>query len=108
MAAYTGSGSITLKGCAAASATKTYVTKFEPRDAAYIRQRAIKGIIEKVVVKEVLIYRGRKSYNQAVWVYKDTLNGLHNESDLLTYQEAVAASAAYVADMQAQAQAYKC
>jgi hypothetical protein len=108
MAAYTGSGSIQLKGCAGVVGKYFYQTKFGERSAAYTLQKAKKGIIEKIVVKQVILHRSPKTYNQIVWLYKDTFNGLWNESDLLTHQEAIDIATAYLEKKQAEAQAWKC
>lgn len=105
---YVGSGVVKIRGCSEVSGKFYYVTKFGERSPAYVKQKAIKGIIEKVVIKQVILQRSPKTYNQIVWLYKDTFNGLWNESDLLTHQEALDLATAYLEKKEAEAQAVKC
>lgn len=55
-------------------------------DTLYIKSRAKLGIFERVFIKKVLL-NGRF---KIVPIYKDTMNALWNENELVTREEAEA------------------
>lgn len=61
----------------------------------YLRYKAIKGILEKIAIKDTMLQFGLKTGGQIIPVYKDTLNFLYNEEELCTYQEALDLVAEY-------------
>lgn len=93
---YIGGGSIQIGGTALIEATEHYKVKFSAGNAAYVRRKAYRGCMDKIWIKEALLVKNSKTYNQAIWLYKDTFNGLHNEYDLLNYQEALDISTIYI------------
>jgi len=81
MASYTGSGGITLGGCAYYSFTPNYDRAWEVGEKVYLRRLAVNGHIEWVYIK---IIRGTSNP-----IYIDTLNASHAEGDLCTEQTAL-------------------
>lgn len=65
------------------------MARFTVNSVVYLQYKAVKGILEKVAIKEVMSYSGLKTGGQIVSIYKDTLNSLYNEEELCTYQEAL-------------------
>lgn len=70
-------------------ASSDYIPIYEIRDILYDRIEAYFGFIDKIVIKKVIIpddpVGGKKPYA----IYVDTLNGLHYEEDLITYEQAI-------------------
>ena len=90
---YTASGSLNLRKCGLGySEHPRYVrnTAFAVRDQAWLKYRAIKGILEWIVIKKIRLvdfsYRGD---GLIVILYVDTFNALYNEDDLISYADAV-------------------
>lgn len=107
---YEGSGGISVGGCAETTATRFYFIDFPIGTVAYLKYRAAKGTLEKIVVKEALLTDINRSFSDRVQLYKDTYNFLYNLSELCTYDEAVALIEAYEADQlrRAKEKALKC
>jgi len=86
---YTGSGTITIRGCAWYLLIPRYYHRWRIGDVCFVKQTAKKGKLEKVVIKRVRVVNNLNTINQVTFLYEDTLNGLYNEYDLLTEIEAL-------------------
>lgn len=67
--------------------TQTYSVDFAVGEMACTKPSAIKGVIEKIIVKEIMIAES-PSVNQISYIYKDNLNQLWNSDELITYAAA--------------------
>jgi hypothetical protein len=67
--------------------TQNYPVGFNVGDIACTKPSALKGIIEKIVVKEIQVAESA-SINQIAYIYKDNLNQLWNSDELITYAAA--------------------
>lgn len=83
---YIGSGGIKISGCAIANKVVYVSHKWEVNSILYIRHKAVKGVLERVAIKRVIL---NSVANQIVPIYQDTLNSLWNEDDLLTEAHAI-------------------
>lgn len=92
---YTGSGGAETFGCAETSMLVYYEYPFGEGSVAYLRYKAEKGVLERVVIKKVIIRQNRATWGQVIFLYQDTLNALFNESDLITHEQAVGIAEAY-------------
>jgi hypothetical protein len=105
---YTASGGAKTGGCALAS-RHVYITyKWSENSILYARHKAVKGILERVAIKRVILNSGPKTGNQIVPIYQDTLNSLWNESDLIIEEEARDLALAYREAREAQIAAAQC
>jgi hypothetical protein len=86
---YEGTGGIRVGGCAGVQVEFFYQFKFGINSFAWIGYKAKKGILERVVIKDV---RMPLPY---VFLYTDTLNAYYNENELMTQEEAVTAFTLY-------------
>lgn len=91
----TTSGGATLAGQAAADRLRPVRTTFGVGDTVYVAAKAKRGGLEKVVVKEVRSVISRRTHGSNRVLYRDTLNGLWNEGDLVPYQSALELIADY-------------
>lgn len=89
---YTGSGSLRVHGCPQITVDQFYDSRFAVGDTAYDRLSARKGKLEKVVIRKI-VFRTRGGL--ILPLYIDTLNGLYNEIDLVTHDEAVEIAKSY-------------
>jgi hypothetical protein len=103
---YTASGGAKTGGCAGVRVAKYIATSFKANDNAYVLDSALKGIIEKVVVKEVILTKNGFTYNQYLVKYKDTYNRLYIEGDLLDEYNALLLIEAYLERRQADLDAH--
>jgi hypothetical protein len=83
------SGGIVLAGCPVVSYSKTFVTKFAPCEIAFSRKHALKGKLEKIVIKKHKVSNMLKTGGIFHIMYVDTWNGLWNEDELVSHQEAI-------------------
>lgn len=81
-------GGAKIGGCCNFRFIQQVYSKYYPRDILYNIHAARKGKLEKVVLKERLFLDVKKTYGRLNVIYKDTFNGLWNESDLIFYEEA--------------------
>ena len=93
------SGGVLIKSCSFIRFVQQVYTKYFPRDILYNIHAARKGKLEKIVLKERLVSNFKKTYGRLNVVYKDTFNGLWNESDLVEYAEAYEIANAYYQDL---------
>jgi hypothetical protein len=105
---FNGSGGAKTGGCALTGVAHYILTSFQANDTAYVRDSAKRGILEKVVVKEVLLTRNRLTFNQYLVKYKDTFNRLYIEGDLLDEYNALLLIEAYLERKQADIDAQPC
>jgi hypothetical protein len=101
------SGGVVVKSCSFIRYIQQVYTKYYARDILYNIHAARKGKLEKIVLKERLVSNFKKTYGRLNVVYKDTFNGLWNESDLVEYAEAHALAQAYYERMIVEAEKLK-
>lgn len=109
---YQASGSLSIKKCGKGySVDYTFIrnTVFQVGDQAWLRYKAEKGILEKIVVKKIKIFRwDYKGEGPSVVVYTDTFNAIYNEWDLISYSDAATLSEIYLTKLNAAKEAAKC
>lgn len=103
-----GSGGVRSCGCALITYCKTHTTLYGPRDVVYNIHKARRGTLEKVVIKKLKVIDANKIGGLFQVMYVDTLNGLWNESDLVSHSQAVNLATSYCQDMLDLASAIKC
>ena len=80
---YVASGVFQLIGCSEPNAYSIFVyPQFTVGEYAYTLDKALKGKLEKVMIKKINVV------DQYSWNYKDTLNRLWLEREMLTLEEA--------------------
>lgn len=84
------------------------LTMFQANDTAYVKDSARRGILEKVVVKEILLTKNSFTFNQYLVKYKDTFNRLYIEGDLVDEYNALVLIEAYLERKQADLDAQPC
>jgi hypothetical protein len=89
MPSYTGSGTIVISGCTTYRMYKTLVYKWRPGDTLFLRYRAEKGKLEKIVIKEIKIVSNYEINGRTVFMYKDTFNSLYGDGDLVNEYQAL-------------------
>lgn len=62
--------------------------KFEINSIVYSIDKARRGVMEAVAIKDVRLISNRRTYNQIIPLYVDTFNSLWNEDDLCSELEA--------------------
>lgn len=92
---YTASGGAKTGGCALASRYVYIPYKWGENSVLYIKHKAVKGILERVAIKRVILNSGPKTGNQIVPIYQDTLNSLWNEDELIIEADARSLSLTY-------------
>ena len=105
---YIGTGGAKTGGCGITGLAQYITTSFKANDNAYVRDSALKGIIEKIAVKEVILTKNNFTYNQYLVKYKDTFNRLYIEGDLLDEYNALLLIEAYLERRQADLDAQPC
>lgn len=93
---HTSSGKISIGGCSAYIFYKLFYIKYKVGSIVYSRPKASKGIIEKIVIKKIRLFPEQENSLNTVYkicnfppLYIDTLNGYHNEEDLVGSEDAV-------------------
>lgn len=99
---YTATGSIRLGGCSGYRWVKHYRFAFDIGSTVFLKPKAMKGVFEKVVIKDVRFPRKTDPTRRLLCrfcelypIYVDTLNALFNEEELVTWEEAVELVTAY-------------
>lgn len=87
---YEATGGIQLFGCSSYTLTHLRYYKYREGSILFSKQKAIKGVYEKIAIKKVLFP------TQYVNLYVDTFNGLWNEDELVSYQTAVSLVQNYI------------
>jgi hypothetical protein len=83
-----GSGGAKARGCALIGLVTPLVTAFDIGDIVYAEAKARRGVLEKIVIKAIRPVAARRTHPRDVVLYVDTFNGLWNERDLVTRDEA--------------------
>lgn len=95
---YSSVGNIfTIYGCSDYLYRRIVFVKYKSGDTVFLREKALKGITEKIVIKKVRLFQKKPIENfcdecsepTISPLYIDTLNAYHNERDLITYAEAL-------------------
>lgn len=94
-----GSGGAKTGGCVIVLVSHQYVTMFGIGDILYNIHKARKGVLEKVVIKELVPIKQSLTYGQFRVIYKDTLNALWNETDLVDLETAKDLAEEYYEDL---------
>jgi len=92
---YIGSGEAETLGCAVVSMLVYYNNAYSEGSIAYLKHKAMKGILERIAVKRLIIRQDKATGGMILFLYQDTLNSLYNETDLIPYQQAVDLAEAY-------------
>jgi hypothetical protein len=90
-----GHGGIKVRGCGINSISHIYEIAFEIGDILYNIYKAKRGILEKVVIKQIVTVKMQKIKGKLVVIYKDTFNALWNEWDLVDFATAKGLAEAY-------------
>lgn len=85
MYSYLSSGSINVAGCSRIEKDIFVLYKWGERSIVYFKPKAVKGIIEKIAVKRVILNYIKGQFRP---IYIDTLNSLYNEEELIGEYEA--------------------
>jgi hypothetical protein len=83
-----GFGGVKTSGCAIVFVPHITYTAFGVGDILYNIHKARRGVLEKVVIKQIIPAKTILTNGLFVVLYKDTLNGLWNEYDLVTLADA--------------------
>jgi hypothetical protein len=86
---YTGSGFVVIGGCTAINLYVNLTYRFKVGDTCFLRFRAMKGKLEKIVIKEVRVVSNDYTYGAVKFMYIDTFNAIYGEEDLMTEKEAI-------------------
>ena len=98
---YTGSDQIRVGGCSNYEWVSFYRYAFAIGSTVYYKKKAMKGVFEKVVIKDVRIPRSYDPSRTPICrycnstLYIDTLNAYFNEEELVPYDEALELVQAY-------------
>lgn len=83
-------------GCSTYTLFRLYFVKYKVGSIVYSKPKALKGVIEKIVIKKIRLFPERENSLQSVCkictfppLYIDTLNAYHNEEDLVGPEDAV-------------------
>jgi len=93
---YTAGGTLQTFGCPELDFIHSIPVAFPVGTTAYDRISASRGRMEAVVIKKVMVFHNKKTFGQYRIVYKDTLNSLYTDYDLLTHDDAKARVVAYL------------
>jgi len=85
MPSFTSSGTISVFGCARVEKEIYVLYRWGERSVVYVKPKAIKGILEKIAVKKVIM---NLKFGQYKPIYMDTMNSLYNEDELISETEA--------------------
>jgi hypothetical protein len=86
---YTGTGGINIFGCASVQHYDYYNYLYGENSIVFLRYKAIRGVLEKIAIKKVILKQNIRTYGKIVPLYQDNLNAYYNEEELCTHQEAV-------------------
>lgn len=100
---YSGTGGPQIIGCAGVRYEIFIDYKFGEGSVVYLKHKALKGVLEQVAIKKVILVQNRKTFMKMVFLYQDTLNGIYNEDELLTQQDAIDLAVAYHETQKAEA-----
>lgn len=89
---YTASGTLKLRGNSITCSSSRIFIKYSIGDFVFIKQQALKGILEKICIKKHYI---DIKYNPDLIKYQDTFNRAWLEPELIPHEEAINLSIAY-------------
>lgn len=95
MPSYTGSGNVNIDGCGYYDYFLNLAYRFKVGDTCYLKYKAIKGKLEKIVIKEIKVVTNYDIKGIIKFMYIDTLNAIYGEEDLLLAAEAVSLAKQY-------------
>lgn len=98
------SGGAVVNSCASIFTSHIYTTLYGIGDALYSAPKARRGVLEKIVIKQIVPIKASLVGGMFVVMYKDTFNGLWNEDELITLDDAKALAIAYYNFLLAQIQ----
>ena len=93
---YTAGGIFNLVGCPELDIVHSIPVAYPVGTVAYDRISANRGRMEAIAIKKVMVFHNRKTFGQARLVYKDTLNSLYTDYDLISHDDAKARVIAYL------------
>ena len=64
------------------------VARFREKDVVYVKSSALKGKLEKVVIKKTIIQNTQKTSYKHNNIYQDMMNSLYREEELVLIEEA--------------------
>jgi hypothetical protein len=105
---YVGSGTVKTGGCAIVEKYAYIEYKWGENSTLYVKEKAEKGILERVVIKRVILNSNAKTFLKVIPIYQDTLNSLYNENDLIVECDARNLATAYWEARQAALAALNC
>lgn len=105
---YVGSGTIKTGGCAIVEKYAFVEYKWGEGSVLYVKSKAEKGVIERVVIKRVILNSNAKTFLKIIPIYQDTLNSLWNENDLIIECDATTLATSYWEARQAALAALNC
>ncbi|MEI7485875.1 MAG: hypothetical protein WCJ72_00470 [Chryseobacterium sp.] len=79
-------GKLNISGCSRMERRIYVFYKWGERSVVYIKPKAIRGILEKIAIRKVILNNKNDFYNP---IYQDSLNSLYNESELISELEAI-------------------
>jgi len=82
---YIPNGQIDIKGCSENKRSIFVFYKWGERSVVYVKPKAIRGILERIAVKRVIMNFKLGKYPP---IYVDNLNSLYNEDELISETEA--------------------
>ena len=92
---YTATGGVSIFGCATIKHYDYYNYLYGENSIVFLRHKAVRGVLEKIAIKKVILKQGAKGWNNYGTygkihpLYQDNLNTYYNEEELCTHQEAV-------------------
>lgn len=86
---YTGSGGFSLPICTKYWKTNNYLHKWKVGEIVFTKFNAIKGILEKVAIKQVKLISKKNIFGQVYFLYIDTNNSIYEENELISEFDAL-------------------
>jgi len=88
---YESSGTIIVRGCSKFKVTGAYPILFQTGSKAFVKAKALRGILEFIFIKTYHLNQSSSSRNgiSPVLVYKDTFNRAWVEEELIIQDEAL-------------------
>lgn len=100
----TGTSTANSYACGVGRRARAISYRFSEGTIVYSVARAMKGVMEEVVIKTVKLAYGAKTQGAVIILYLDTLNALWNEGDLCTEEEAQVLAIEYLENLAAAAE----
>lgn len=92
-------GGVEIGGCSIISTSHRHVTSYGVGDILYDIAKARRGVLEKIVIKQILVCKTKFTGGAIVVLYKDTFNALWNEYDLVDFDDAKEIAENYYLDL---------